>query len=108
MIFCLSVVFVYVAIYFRMQKPKNQKMKTFFVVLFAVVATTYAASVVQSGKSSDLANIDPASETGSEIPVQIVYDEQHQKGEESSTSLRRNKRFLLTKLLLAKAALGAG
>lgn len=82
-------------------------MKTAIVVLFAVVATTYAASEGQTGKSSDLANLDPVEDTEGQIPVQVVYANQ-KVGDESTTSLRRDKRFLFAKLLLAKAALGAG
>lgn len=83
-------------------------MKAMLVVLFAVVASACAASTaVQAGKSSDLADIDPTSENGAQIPVQVVLGSEEDAAEASPT-LRRQKRFLLTKLLLAKAAVGAG
>lgn len=105
--FCYCL-FIWIFVFFSvLQWFSFSKMKTFFVVVLAVVATTYATSVPLEGKSSDAANLDPVADTEGQIPVEVVYANQ-KDDEGSSTGGRRDKRFLFSKFLLAKAAFGAG
>lgn len=82
-------------------------MKTVCLVLFALLAVAYTTTADEPRSSSTDLTKSGAPDTEGQIPVDIVYDEGAQP-EAPKTQLNRQKRFLLTKLLLAKAALGAG
>lgn len=76
-------------------------MKAFSVVLFAILAATYALPAeVEVKETSNLPKFGQP-ETEEHIPVEVVYDNVPAKHV-------RNKRFLLHKLLFASAAFGAG
>lgn len=78
-------------------------MKTIFAVLFAIVAVTYAIPA-DTSKSTEVATQAKTIPTEDQIPVQVVYGDSN----DEPKTLVRNKRFLLAKLLFAKAALGVG
>jgi len=86
-------------------KIHSDKMKILFAVLFATVALTYATSPAVVAQST--AAHPKVTPTEDQIPVDVVYASEANENPQSKT-LVRNKRFLLAKLLLAKAAIGIG
>lgn len=82
-------------------------MKILLAVLFAIVGVTYAISPILLEDLADPPAHPKATSTEDQIPVDVIYEGEPLTDPQPKT-LVRNKRFLLAKLLLAKAALGVG